>query len=269
MKVLTNFYKKYSSLFVAILVVQVAFGQFTIPEKPTLQTSVYDYANLLSASQKTSLEQKLIHYSDSTSTQIVVATIDNIAGDEISLTGAEWAHKWGIGQEKEDNGIFILLAKEERRITIQTGYGIEHLLTDAFSKRIIENIIIPEFKKGDYYSGLDKGSDAIFQVLVGAYKNNNQREGESSGVPVFIIILIIFIILMIIFSKKNKGGGGSGKRFRERSTAADILEAIILSRAGRGGFGGGSFGGGSSGGGGFGGGFGGGGFGGGGSSGGW
>ena len=168
MKVIINLFKKYLLLFAAILVVQVVFGQFTIPAKPTLQTSVYDYANLLSASQKTSLEQKLIYYSDSTSTQIVIATIDNIGGDEISLIGAEWAHKWGIGQEKEDNGIFILLAKEERRITIQTGYGIEHLLTDAFSRRIIENIIIPEFKKGDFYAGLDKGSDAISVPLLKA-----------------------------------------------------------------------------------------------------
>tara|TARA_R110001583_G_scaffold130277_2_gene282030 strand:- start:1046 stop:1855 length:810 start_codon:yes stop_codon:yes gene_type:complete len=269
MKVVTKFYKIYSLLFAAIFVVQIAFGQFTIPAKPTLQTSVYDYANLFSSSQKTFLEQKLIRYSDSTSTQIVIATIDNIGGDEISLTGAEWAHKWGIGQEKEDNGIFILLAKEERRITIQTGYGIEHLLTDAFSRRIIENIIIPEFKKGDYYSGLDKGSDAIFEVLKGTYKNNQPQKGENSGKPGFVIIFIIFIILIIVFSKKNRGGGGPGKRFRKRSTAAAILEAIILSSAGRGGFGGGSFGGGSNGGGGFGGGFGGGGFGGGGSSGGW
>lgn len=265
-------YKKYCALFIAILIAQVAFGQFTIPKKPALETSVYDYAKLLSESQKRALESKLIKYSDSTSTQIVIATVETIHGEEISFIGANWAHEWGIGQEKEDNGIFILLAKEERRITIQTGYGIEHLLTDAFSRRIIENMIIPEFRKGDYYSGLDRGTYAIFEVLNGTYKYDKPKESESSGIPTFVVILIIFFILIVVFSNKKNGSGGNKRKYRKRSIAADILTAIILSSAGRGGFGGGGFGSGSSGGfggGGFSGGFGGGGFGGGGASGGW
>ncbi|SNR67965.1 TPM domain-containing protein [Lutibacter flavus] len=272
MKVITTLYKKYMLLFAAIMVVQIAFGQFTIPKKPTLQTSVYDYANLLSTSQKTSLEQKLIKYSDSTSTQIVVATVETINGEDIGILTPKWGHEWGIGQAKEDNGVFILLANKERKIWISPGYGVEHKLTAGTTGGIVRDVIIPEFKKGDFYAGLDKGTYAIFEVLNGTYKNNKQPEGESSGIPTFVIILIIFIILMIIFSKKNRGGGGKGKRFRRDSTAADILETIILSRAGRGGFGSGGFGGGSSGGfggGGFGGGFGGGGFSGGGAGGGW
>jgi uncharacterized protein len=261
-------YKIVLSVIISICFVQISFGQFSIPEKPTLQTSVYDYVKLFSGSQKTGLEQKLIQYSDSTSTQIVLITIETTKGENIDILAANWGHKWGIGQEKEDNGILVLLALNDKKIAIQTGYGIEHVLTDALSKRVIENIIIPEFKKGDFYRGLDKGVDVIFDILKGTYKNNESPEKEPKGVPTFLIIFIIFIILMIIFSKKDKGGGG-GKRLRRDSTAAQILEAIILSRAGRGGFGGGSFGGGSSSGGGFGGGFGGGGFGGGGASGGW
>jgi len=256
--------KKSISILIAIFFVQVAFGQFTIPEKPTLQTSVYDYAKLLSANQKSALEHKLIQYSDSTSTQIVVLIIESIKGEDINMLNATWAHEWGIGLEKEDNGISILLSTGDRKISIQNGYGIEHLLTDALSKRIIENSILPEFRKGDYYAGLDKGSDAIFEVLNGTYQNNEPKRKGKSGMPSGVISFIIFIILMVIFSKKNKGGGNRGGR----NNATNILTAILLSRAGRGGFGGsGGFGGGSSGG--FGGGFGGGGFGGGGASGGW
>jgi uncharacterized protein len=267
---LNNIFKKHATFLITILFVQIVFGQFTIPQKPKLQTSVYDYANLLTTSQKQALEQKLISYSDSTSTQIVIATVETINGEDIGILTPKWAHTWGIGQEKEDNGVFILLANKERKIWISAGYGVEHLLTAGIGGEITRNIIIPEFKKGDFYSGLDKGSDAIFEVLKGSYKNNKTRDSGGEGFPVFVIIFIIFIVLLIVFSKKNKGGGGKG--FRRDSTAAEILEAIILSRAGRGGFGGGSFGSGSSGGfggGGFGGGFGGGGFSGGGSGGSW
>lgn len=256
--------KKSISILIAIFFVQVAFGQFTIPDKPKLQTSVYDYAKLLSANQKTTLEHKLIQYSDSTSTQMVVLIVESIKGEDINILNATWAHEWGIGQEKEDNGISILLSTGDRKISIQTGYGIEHLLTDALSKRIIENSILPEFRKGDYYAGLDKASDAIFEVLNGTYQNNQPKRKGKSGMPSGVIIFIVFIILMVIFSKKDKGGGSRGGR----NNVTNILTAILLSRAGRGGFGGSSgFGGGSSGG--FGGGFGGGGFGGGGASGSW
>ena len=268
-----NILKKYSTFFIAILFVQVALGQFTIPEKPTLQTSVYDYANLLSASQKSTLENKLINYSDSTSTQIVIATVETIKGEDIGILTPKWAHEWGIGQAKEDNGVFILLANKERKIWISPGYGVEHKLTAGVTGTIVRTVIIPEFKKGDFYTGLDKGTYAVFEVLNGTYKNNKPAKNEEGGgIPSFVIIIIIIIILLIIFSKKNIGGNG-GRGFRDRSTAADILNAIILSRAGRGGFGSGGFGGGSSGGGfgggGFGGGFGGGGFSGGGAGGGW
>ncbi len=267
-----NILKKNIAFFIAILVVQVAFGQFTIPDKPKLQTSVYDYANLLSASQKSTLEQKLISYSDSTSTQIVIATVETIKGEDIGILTPKWAHQWGIGQAKEDNGVFILLANKERKIWISPGYGVEHKLTAGITGTIVRTIIIPEFKQGDFYAGLDKGTYAVFEVLNGTYKNNAPAKSESGGFPSFIIIIIIIFILLIIFSKKNRGGGNGGRGFRDKSTAADILTAIILSRAGRGGFGSGGFGGGSSGGfggGGFGGGFGGGGFSGGGAGGNW
>jgi len=249
-----------------------AFAQYDIPKKPSLQTSVYDYINLLSPSQKNSLEHKLIKYSDSTSTQIVVAVISSTKGEYINYLGTNWAHKWGIGDKDKDNGIFILLAKDDRKIDISTGYGVEHLMTDAMSKRIIERDIIPYFKQGDYYGGLNKGVNSIFEVMTGEYQGSKQPSSDGFPAGVIFSLFIIFIIILISISKNRRGGGGSGGRHYRNDTSRSILETIILSNAGRsssgGGFGGG-FGGGSSGGGGFGGGFGGGGFGGGGASGGW
>ena len=250
----------------------VAFGQgFEIPEKPKFQTSVYDYINLLSKSEKAQLESKLIRYSDTTSTQIVVAIIASTEGENINYLAANWGEAWGIGQAKEDNGVLMLLAREDRRISIQSGKGVEYLLTDLMGKRIIEQIIIPEFRKGDYYAGLDKGADYIFKTLQGEFKGKRKPRKEDFD-PSFIVIIVVFIfVLLIIFGSKN-GGGKGGRRYRRTATDS-ILDTIILTNMGRrsGGFGGwgGSSGGGSFGGGGFGGGFGGGSFGGGGASGGW
>lgn len=255
---------------------QVGFAQFQIPEKPAKesdQTSVYDYSNLLSASEKTALEEKLIRYSDSTSTQIVIAIINSTQGENINYLGAQWGEQWGIGQAKEDNGVLILLARDDRKIAINTGYGVEHLLTDAMSKRIIEQDIIPFFKQNKYYGGLNRGADAIFEVMTGEYKGTRTSSGDG-GLPIgfmFMLFIVFIFILVSIFKKRNGGGNGG----RNSGGGFSILDAIILSNLGRGSFGGGSggFGGGSSGGGfgggGFGGGFGGGGFGGGGASGGW
>jgi len=247
-------------LFILItsLGISTVFSQDGIPKKPKKETSVYDVDKVLSAVQKTSLEQKLIRYNDSTSTQIVVAIVPTINGKNIALFATEWAHKWGIGQKGKDNGVFILVAYKDRELTIRTGYGIEHLLTDAHSRRIIELVIKPEFKQGQYYRGLDKGTTFIINALNGEYKADFKP--KNSGFPVIIFIIIFIIIILIITNKGNRGG---------RRNATDSLSDIItLSNLGRGGFGGGSSGSGSFGGG-FSGGFGGGGFGGGGASGSW
>lgn len=243
---------------------QFGFAQFTIPEKPSFQTSVYDYANLLNSSEKQQLENKLVKYSDSTTTQIVVITIEDLKGEDIGILTPKWAHQWGIGQAKQDNGVLILLSKNDRKIWIAPGYGVEDRLTAGITGELVRNIIIPEFKAGSYYNGLDKGSDAIFEVLKGKYKGSRIADkSEGPGIGKIIFFIILFIIIIIILSKNNRGGGNSG-----RFSGPDLGDIIILSSLGRGGFGGGSSGGGF-GGGGFGGGFGGGGFSGGGAGGSW
>lgn len=243
------------------------FAQFTIPKKPSFQTSVYDYAKVLSPQEKTQLEEKLVRYSDSTSTQIVVITIESLKGEDIGILTPKWGQTWGIGgTEKNDNGVIILLAKAERKIWISPGYGLEDRLTAGIGGEITRNIIIPEFKAGSYYRGLDKGADALFDVFKGKYKGERKTKGKDFP----IIPLIIIIIIIIALASRNKGGG-SGNSGNSGGGGPSLLDVIILSNLGRGGFGGGSggFGGGSSGGGGFGGGFGGGGFSGGGSGGSW
>ena len=261
-------------LLLCFLFTQISFGQFTIPEVPSLQTSVYDYANLFNASEKAQLEEKLIHYADTTTTQIVVITIESLKGEDVSLLATKWAHTWGIGgSAKDDNGVIILVSKNDRKIAINPGYGLEDRLTAGIGGEIIRNIIVPEFKTGNYYAGLDKGTDALFDVFKGKYKGERKQtqQGEGTDFPIAPFIIIIIFILILI--SRNKGGGGNSGNNRGGHRGPSLLDAIILSslgsghRHGGGGFGGSS--GGGFGGGGFGGGFGGGGFSGGGSSGSW
>ena len=252
-------------VFIALFSFLTSFAQFEIPKKPDFQTSVYDYANLLSAEEKTKLEEKLIRYSDSTSTQIIVATISTINGEDIGILTPKWAQEWGIGQAKEDNGVFILVAQKERKIWISPGYGLEDRLTAGIGGEITRNIIVPEFKAGSYYKGLDKGADALFDVFKGKYKGERKQTKKGNNIPILPILIIVLILIFIAIKNKNNNGnnGNSGG-------GMSLTDIILLSSLGRsGGFGGGGFGGGSSGGGGFGGGFGGGGFSGGGSGGGW
>ncbi len=271
-----NFFQKAyqkSLVIIIVLISTLGYSQYTIPEKPKNleeQTSLYDYAKILTASEKEALEKKLIHYSDSTSTQMVIITITSLQGEDIGILTPKWAHQWGIGQAKEDNGILILLAREERKIWISPGYGVEDRLTAGVVGQMIRDIIIPEFKTGNYYQGLDKGTDAIVDLLKGKYKGTRQANpdsGESIGTIILIILAVVF--LLFIFSRKGggkNGRGGNGGQF----SGPSLGEMIILSSLGRGGFGGGgSSSGGGFGGGGFGGGFGGGGFSGGGSGGSW
>ncbi|WP_414000255.1 TPM domain-containing protein [Flavobacterium sp. W1B] len=259
-------------LFVCLFITQIGFAQFTIPAKPDFQTSVYDYANLLSATEKAQLEEKLIKYSDSTTTQIVVITIESLKNEDVSQLATKWGQTWGIGgTAKDDNGVIILLAKAERKIAINPGYGLEDRLTAGIGGEIIRNIITPEFKAGSFYKGLDKGTDALIDVFKGKYKGERKKQSKGSDFPILPFIIIIVFILILALKNKGGGGGNSGNN-RGGFQGPSLLDVIILSSLGRGG-GGGGFGGGSSGGGfgggGFGGGFGGGGFSGGGSSGNW
>lgn len=206
--------------------------------------------NTLNPSEIAQLEQKLVAYSDSTSTQIAVVIMPDIGGDDINLYTAELAQAWGVGRNKFDNGCMILLSMADRKVAIQNGYGLEPYLTDALSKRIIEQRMIPEFKQGNYYTGIDGAVDAIFEVLAGTFEGETYSE-EDDIMP--FIIFFIFIILIIFMISKNKNlqhhkhGGGywiGGLGGRPYSGGFGSFGRGFGGGNSFGGFGGGSFGGG-------------------------
>lgn len=249
-------------------------AQYTIPKKPEILYPVYDEAGLLTQQEKDKLNDKLIKFSDSTSTEIEVIIIPSTKGEDINYLATMFGQQWKIGKKGIDNGVVFLIATEDRTMSIQQGRAVEQYLTASVAGQIIDYIVVPNFKQGLWYEGVNRGTSAIMETVQGKFKplavpSDDSNDG-SGLITMMIIAFVVFIILIIII--KNKGGGGGGY---------NDDDDVIITRRGRrnypggffpfpGSFGGGGFGGGSSGGGGGFGGFGGGGsFGGGGASGGW
>ncbi len=220
------------------------------PTFPPLSGRVVDKANLLSTSTERRLNKQLQAHENATSNQVVVVTLPNLQGYDIATFGYQLGRHWGIGQKDKNNGVLLIVAKKERRMRIEVGYGLEGILTDAISANIIQTIIRPAFKKGQFEKGIEAGTTAIIEALGGQYKMRNTRSQKGKSAWVFLL----FMILIVFFNMFRGGGGpGFGRGYRRGSYYG----------TGYGGGLGGSFGGG----GGFSGG--GGGFGGGGASGGW
>lgn len=258
--------KKCFSIFILLLVSVISFSQDDFdPEKLLKQKPsqlVNDFTNTLTTDQRQALENKLVAFNDSTSTQIAVVIVPSLGGRDIADYNIELGRAWGVGGKENNNGVVLLIAKNDRKLNITTGYGLEGALPDLTAKQIIDDIIRPNFKGEDYYRGIEEGTDAIIQAVKGEYtapKNYGKKGTGGGGKFIFIIIAII---LFLVFSG-GKGGGGS---FMSRRGAMPFILGSLLGGGGRGGGSGWSGGGGSSGG--FGG-FGGGSFGGGGASGSW
>ncbi len=227
---------------------------FAQPEIPTLIKYATDLSNTLSSSELSQLNSELKKFDDKTSNQVVFLMINSVEDYPLEMYTNEVAEKNKIGTKQNDNGVLFCVVKNDRKMRIEVGYGLEGALPDALASSIIRNEIRPYFKRDDYYSGVVAGLSAIVSATVGEYTNTNKRE-QNDGGGRFPWGYIIFIILILFFGRGGRGGLGG------------LLLLSALGGGGRGysgssgGFGGGGFGGGFSGGGG--------GFGGGGASGGW
>lgn len=231
-----------------------------IKNPPSPPRLVNDYANILTEDQRQSLESKLVQLDDSSFTQIVVVIVPNLGGADVADAAIELGRSWGVGNKKNNSGVVLLISKDDRKLNISPGYGLEGALTDVESSDIIDRIIVPKFKGNDYYRGINEGTDAIISAVKGTY--NTARPKSRGGKAIGGIMPVIIIIVLVILFSSRGGGGGS---FMSRRGFRGMPGAFIWPIGGGGGFGGGGS---SSGGGGFGG-FGGGSFGGGGSSGSW
>ena len=229
------------------------------PELPSLTGRVVDNAELLDTQAEARLTSMLAAHEQATREHVVVVTVPNLQGRSIEEFGVQLGRAWGIGQQGEDNGALLIVARDDRRVRIEVGYGLEGRLTDAQSSLIINGIIVPAFQQGDFARGITEGTEAMIQVLGSdPLQSAAMRPAMPMGTqePSGLGILGFFLMLVAIFViGGGRGGRGGGRR-------ALLLGALLGGMGRGGGFGGGGFGGGGFGGGG-------GGFGGGGASGGW
>ena len=253
------------------LVLSLAARAQTVPPRPNPPRLVNDLAGLMQPQQVAALEQKLVAYNDSTSSQIAVVTVPSLDGNDLADYAQKLYESWGIGRKGKDNGILVLVAAQEHQARIQTGYGLEGAVPDALAKRIISNTLVPAFKQNAYYAGLDRATDQLISLARGEYQadpDDARNQGGSSGSGIGLWIIIGALILIFLLRSRGGGGGRGGRG----GIGGGFVPPIIFGdfSGGRGVFsgGGGGFGGGGGGGGGFGG-FGGGSSGGGGASGSW
>jgi uncharacterized protein len=247
--------------FILILGSFNAFAQNDgIPDKPKTKQIVHDYADMLSRSDEQRLEQKLIRFDSETSTQIAIVTIKDLNGYEISDYATRMLTKWGIGTAGKDNGILILIkpktSDSKGQVAISTGYGVEHLVPDALAKKIVEYDMIPEFKNGNIYGGLDKATSTLMGLTTGEFtgKQYLDKAGRNSGSGRGVggIVFLIIAILAIFGSNRRNNMQQFGGR-RRSSLPFWLLLGMMGSGRGGGSFGNFSGGSGFGGGGGFGG----------------
>jgi len=249
------------------LLVLSSFGVNTasvqgIPQRPNPPKLINNFSayQILSSDQIDALETKLDAFANSTSNQIAVVIIDSLYDQDPSEFATELGEEWKIGQKKFDNGVVILIQPAAHKVFIAPGYGLEGAIPDATAEEIVQREIVPNFKKGDYYTGLNNAVDVIMGLAKGEYNSADYAKkagGQNSKQVGFIFALLFFLVIFLI---SRRGGGRGGMTIGG--------PGIFFWGGGFGGGGGNGFGGGSSGGGGFGG-FGGGGFGGGGAGGSW
>ena len=278
----------------ALLVVILAASVAWAGEVPTFHGYVNDYADMISPASETRLTQALQAFDLSDSTQIAILTVDSLQGEALEDFAIRVVDAWKIGQKGKDNGVLLLVAKAEREIRIEVVYGLEGVLTDLLSGRIIDTDISPRFKAGRVDEGFAAGVAAIMQATRGEFKADSRRRqgrGAKEPPPLFTYLFFGGAFIALLGSSSRKLGMLAGAIllpaavFLGLPTALGWLVLLLLIPAGAlgglllplllagwlrggGGFRSGSFGGGGFGGSGFGG-FGGGGFGGGGASGGW
>lgn len=248
-------------LFITLLLSVCVYAQTgsAVPKKPTLAEGlVLDQTNTLIPEQQTALREKLNAYDKSTSNQIAIVIIPTLKGNSIEDVALEIGRTWGVGgQADKDNGIVILVAKNDKKIRIEVGYGLEGAVTDYTASSIIENNIRPNFREGNYYRGLTEAVDEIIKAAEGRY-TAPEGYGKKKGIKTWQIILGV-IIIWVILGAIGKGGRGGGYVSRRgyRNWGGPVWWGGGMSGGsgggwsgggggGFGGFGGGSFGGGGS-----------------------
>jgi uncharacterized protein len=218
-----------------------ASAAFAAPDFPKLTGRVVDQAELLTPEVEADLTAKLAGLENATTDQVVVVTVNSLQGYDIADYGYQLGRTWGIGQKEakaapgveseaggqfKNNGVLLIVAPNERKVRIEVGYGLEPVITDAYSSVIIQNAILPAFREGDYQTGIVKGTDEIIAQLSAdrgtaiekARQVAQQPVHKAERFPVWIIIVVVLFLIIFgrgwlpffILEALLRGGGGGG-----------------------------------------------------------
>jgi uncharacterized protein len=185
---------------VGLLLLLVTAIVLSGPDFPQLTGRVVDAAQLLSAEAKARLVERLEAHEQQTGNQLVVVTLPSLGGYDIDDYGYQLGRHWGIGQQDNDNGALLIVSRDDRKVRIEVGYGLEGSLTDALSSAIIHQRILPQFRNGDFESGIEQGVDAMLKILAGdadeirelADKRPSQAVGKLESLFVPFLIMGVF-----------------------------------------------------------------------------
>jgi uncharacterized protein len=203
--------RKFLILAVAVIVVgQILKAQTPIPQ---IEQRVNDFTNTLSFNEWKSMENMLKRFEDSTSTQIAVLMVDSLNGQSIEEYAASVFDKNKIGQAKKDNGVLLVVAKNDHKIKIEVGYGLEGVLTDVLCEQIIDKEIVPQFKDANFYGGLLTGVTSIMGAVSGEYKAEPRGKAApaiSGGLVAVFLLFFFYGILPLVASRRRTiiGSGG-------------------------------------------------------------
>lgn len=178
---------------------------------------VNDYTGILTEEQRDALEQRLLSCEDSSGVQILLLIVPDLGGDEISSFAQHVWESWGVGNKQFNNGVMLVVKPKNStggQVRIQTGYGMEGAMPDAFCKRIIEDNMIPNFKENDYYAAIDEALNVIIPVCNGEYSYKQYKKDQNKETYIGLIAFVIFIGLILLFTNRGnkKGNGDNGSR---------------------------------------------------------
>ena len=186
-----------------------------VPEVPNPPRLVNDLYGILHKDEVKKLEHKLLHYNDSTSSEVVIVIENSSHGREIMEYATELFSHWKIGKEGKDNGVLIYVAVSDRMMAMVTGYGMEGAIPDASTYTIREKILKPRFREGEFYRGLDEATTAIFLLAAGEYTAEDLDTAfrdQTRGLKVGMALLFFIILIVIIsISFRNRGPKAIGR----------------------------------------------------------
>ena len=233
-------------MFYILIILLFYSTSFAQPEVPQLPNWANDFTNTLSPQELQQLNIRLKSYEDTTTNQLVSVMIASLDGYPLEDYSYSVAKKNKIGTKEKSNGVLFLVIKNDRKMRIEVGYGLEGVLPDALASSIIRNEVAPYFRKNEYYAGINSGIDAIIAAIGGEYKADFKEKSKGIGLSGIIIFLIIIFIIFSFIPKSRRIGGSGGYIYHGGSWGSGGFGGG--SGGGFGGFsgGGGSFGGGGS-----------------------